>query len=96
MYPGAPSLVLENFRRALSPDPDCPWVFEDDEVLAMEEKELSGPYLALDDNQCAIYFFSILFSLLALQTLHLNILTLVFLILSIRERRFFLVIHTIK
>ena len=36
-----------------------------------------------------------LFSLLALQTLHLNILPLVFLILSMRSR-FFLVIHTIK
>ena len=24
----------------LSPDPDCPWVSEDDEVLAMDEKEL--------------------------------------------------------
>ena len=29
-YPGALSPVLENFRRALSPDPtDCPWVSED-------------------------------------------------------------------
>ena len=28
--PGALSPVLENFRRALSPDPtDCPWVSED-------------------------------------------------------------------
>ena len=30
-YPGALSPVLENFRRALSPDPtDCPWVSEDE------------------------------------------------------------------
>ena len=29
-YPGALSSVLENFRRALSPDPtDCPWVSKD-------------------------------------------------------------------
>ena len=29
-YPGALSPVLQNFRRALSPDPtDCPWVSED-------------------------------------------------------------------
>ena len=29
-YPGALSPVLENFRRAFSPDPtDCPWVSED-------------------------------------------------------------------
>ena len=30
-YPGALSPVLENFRRAFSPDPtDCPWVSEDE------------------------------------------------------------------
>ena len=32
-YPGALSPVLENFRRALSPDPtDCPWVSKDDSL----------------------------------------------------------------
>jgi len=57
----------------------------------MNEKELSGPYLVLDDNQSAIYFFHA-FQSLTLQTLLFNILTLVLLTLSTRERRFFLVI----
>ena len=36
-YPGALSPVLENFRRALSPDPtDCPWVSEDALTRALE------------------------------------------------------------
>ena len=61
----------------------------------MDEKEPSGPYLASDDNQCAIYFFHA-FQSLALQTLLFNILTLVLLILSTRERSIFLVIHIIK
>ena len=34
--PGALSSVLENFRRALSPDlTDCPWVSEDDQCCAI-------------------------------------------------------------
>ena len=34
--PGALSPVLENFRRALSPDlTDCPWVSEDDQCCAI-------------------------------------------------------------
>ena len=35
-YPGVLSPVLENFRRAFSPDPtDCPWVSEDGTQYAM-------------------------------------------------------------
>ena len=35
-YPGALPPLLENFRRAFSPDPtDCPWVSEDGSGLAM-------------------------------------------------------------
>ena len=38
-YPGALSPVLENFRRALSPDPtDCPWVSEDGFIMTIECK----------------------------------------------------------
>ena len=33
-YPGALPALLENFRRAFSPDPtDCPWVSEDARTL---------------------------------------------------------------
>ena len=34
-YPGALPALLENFRRAFSPDPtDCPWVSEDGPIRA--------------------------------------------------------------